>query len=51
METINSYKNGLKIISHKYSQGKQLIEFFTSTGFDANETINARRKLASLLFS
>ncbi len=27
METINSYKNGLKIISHKYSQGKQLIEF------------------------
>jgi murE/murF fusion protein len=27
METINGYKNGLKIISHKYSQGKQLIEF------------------------
>ena len=30
---------------------KQLIEFFTSVGFDASETINARRKLASLLFS
>ena len=30
---------------------KQLIEFFTSAGFDATETINARRKLASLLFS
>ena len=30
---------------------KQLIEFFTSAGFDASETINARRKLASLLFS
>ena len=30
---------------------KQLIEFFTSAGFDATETINARKKLASLLFS
>ena len=30
---------------------KQLIEFFSSAGFDAIETINARRKLASLLFS
>ena len=30
---------------------KQLIEFFISAGFDAHETINARRKLASLLFS
>ena len=28
METINSYKNGLKIISHKYSQGKQLLFCF-----------------------
>ena len=30
---------------------KQLLEFFTSAGFQAAETINARRKLASLLFS
>ena len=30
---------------------KQLIEFFTSAGFEAEETINARRKLATLLFS
>ncbi len=30
---------------------KQLLEFFTSAGFDAEETINARRKLATLLFS
>ena len=30
---------------------KQLLEFFTSAGFEAGETINARRKLASLLFS
>ena len=30
---------------------KQLLEFFTSAGFEANETINARRKLATLLFS
>ena len=30
---------------------KQLLEFFTSTGFEASETINARRKLASLLFT
>ena len=30
---------------------KQLLEFFASTGFEASETINARRKLASLLFS
>ena len=30
---------------------KQLLEFFTSAGFEAVETINARRKLASLLFS
>ena len=30
---------------------KQLLEFFTSAGFEASETINARRKLASLLFS
>jgi putative thioredoxin len=33
------------------SARKQLLEFFTSTGFEAVETINARRKLASLLFS
>jgi putative thioredoxin len=30
---------------------KQLLEFFTSAGFEAVETIDARRKLASLLFS
>ena len=30
---------------------KQLIEFFNTTGFEAKETILARRKLASLLFS
>ena len=30
---------------------KQLLEFFNTTGFDAEETILARRKLASLLFS
>ena len=30
---------------------KQLLEFFTSAGFEATETIDARRKLASLLFS
>ena len=30
---------------------KQLLEFFTSAGFEAEETINARRKLATLLFS
>ena len=30
---------------------KQLIEFFNTTGFQAKETILARRKLASLLFS
>ena len=30
---------------------KQLIEFFNTTGFEAEETILARRKLASLLFS
>jgi len=30
---------------------KQLLEFFTSAGFEAVETINARRKLATLLFS
>ena len=30
---------------------KQLLEFFTSAGIEAEETINARRKLATLLFS
>jgi putative thioredoxin len=30
---------------------KQLLEFFTSAGFEAGETIEARRKLASILFS
>jgi len=30
---------------------KQLLEFFTSAGFEAEETVNARRKLAKLLFS
>ena len=30
---------------------KQLLEFFISAGLDAKETINARRKLATLLFS
>ena len=30
---------------------KQLLGFFTSAGFEAKETINARRKLATLLFS
>ena len=30
---------------------KQLLEFFTSAGFEANETIEARRRLASILFS
>ena len=30
---------------------KQLVEFFKNTGFDSKETISARRKLSSLLFS
>jgi putative thioredoxin len=30
---------------------KQLLEFFTTAGFQAGETVDARRKLASLLFS
>ena len=30
---------------------KQLIEFFTSIGFQAKETVSARRKLAKLIFS
>ena len=30
---------------------KQLLEFFKSAGFEAKETINARRKLATLLIS
>ena len=30
---------------------KQLLEFFSSAGFAAKETINARKKLATLLFS
>ena len=30
---------------------KQLLDFFNTTGFEAKETILARRKLASLLFS
>ena len=30
---------------------KQLLELFKSAGFEAKETINARRKLATLLFS
>ncbi len=30
---------------------KQLLEFFSSAGIEANETINARKKLATLLFS
>ena len=30
---------------------KQLLEFFKSAGFEAEETIKARRKLATLLFS
>jgi putative thioredoxin len=29
---------------------KQLLEFFSSVGFDSKETISARRKLATLLF-
>jgi len=32
------------------SARKQLLEFFSSVGFDAKETIAARRKLATLLF-
>jgi putative thioredoxin len=32
------------------SARKQLLEFFSSFGFDAKETITARRKLAALLF-
>ena len=30
---------------------KQLLEFFSSAGIEAKETINARKKLATLLFS
>ena len=30
---------------------KQLLEFFSSAGIEAKETISARKKLASLLFS
>ena len=32
------------------SARKQLLDFFASVGFDAKETVNARRKLATLLF-
>ena len=30
---------------------KQLLEFFSTAGIDSKETINARKKLAILLFS
>ena len=30
---------------------KQLLEFFSSAGIEAKETISARKKLATLLFS
>ena len=30
---------------------KQLLEFFLSAGIEAKETISARKKLATLLFS
>ena len=30
---------------------KQLLEFFSAAGIEAKETINARKKLATLLFS
>ena len=36
---------------NKQAARKQLIEFFSSAGMQAKETINARKKLATLLFS
>ena len=49
-------KNSLNVVAYEQNltdqeKRKQLLEFFTSAGFDATETINARRKLATLLFS
>ena len=55
-EIARSFELLLKLIEmdrewNEQAARKQLLEFFTSTGFEASETINARRKLASLLFS
>ena len=55
-EIENSFKMLLKSIEidkdwNEQAARKQLLEFFTSAGFQAKETISARRKLASLLFS
>ena len=55
-EIENSFQMLLKSIEidkdwNEQAARKQLLEFFTSAGFQAKETISARRKLASLLFS
>ncbi len=55
-EIENSFEMLLKSIEidkdwNDQAARKQLLEFFTSAGFQAKETISARRKLASLLFS
>ena len=55
-EIENSFEMLLKSIEidkdwNEQAARKQLLEFFTSAGFQAKETISARRKLASLLFS
>ena len=55
-EIENSFEMLLKSIEidkdwNEQAARKQLLEFFTSAGLQAKETISARRKLASLLFS
>ena len=55
-EIENSFEMLLKSIEkdkdwNDQAARKQLLEFFKSAGFQAKETISARRKLASLLFS
>ena len=52
----NSFEFLLKSIKidkewNKQAARKQLLEFFSSAGIEAKETISARKKLASLLFS
>ena len=55
-EVSNSFDLLLKSIENdrewnKQAARKQLLDFFNTTGFEAEETILARRRLASLLFS
>ena len=46
LKSIKIDKNG-----NKKAARKQLLEFFSTAGIDAKETISARKKLATLLFS